>query len=145
MCEKAEDVQKKWKPKEWDYHYGIKNSTCDNEGIVWCIVPDRISDSGYYGISPENFDEEGKDRYDKIIWLPRQDQLQEMIGRNQVKYFYTDFGEYQSEKLKNHWELYREPHENEQYRYDGDSIEQCFLRVIMKEKYNKIWDNENWT
>lgn len=88
-------------------------------------------------------DTEGLIEYRKgsFIWLPRQDQLQEMIGGDQVRYFYTD---YSYDTMPNHWELYREPYENEQKRYDGQSIEQCFLKVIMAEKFNKIWKNGEW-
>lgn len=66
------------------------------------------------------------------IWLPRQDQLSEMIETWNKKYSITFFQNIVS---------------NSQYRgipsKGFDSIEKHLLCFVMKENYNKYWDNEN--
>ena len=75
-----------------------------------------------------------------IIWLPRQDQLQEMVvkGRTPTKaimdledafhdYFCWDDGWIPS-----------------QYACSFTSMEQLWLAFVMKEKYNKMWNGEEW-
>lgn len=79
----------------------------------------------------------------KIIWLPRQDQLQEMC-----KYFKNlPPAEYSARGLlKAFWEFvdgnwlnYLWVLSNEQV-----SMEQLWLAFVMKEKYHKIWNGKNW-
>ena len=72
----------------------------------------------------------------KIVWLPRQDQLQEMLSP-----FYVD------ENGKVDW---REMHEA-LLNYlpiliEIDTPEQAWLHLVMKAKYNKVWDDkkEKW-
>ena len=67
----------------------------------------------------------------ECIWLPRQDQLQEMVipepfrdWRN-VLSFFDDFID---------WDNLDE----------YGSMEQLWLAFVMKEKYNKVWDGEKW-
>jgi hypothetical protein len=64
---------------------------------------------------------------DPGIWLPRQDQLQEMVG----------------EKIENNYSITKRflrfiPGNPE------SSMEQLWLAFVMKEKFNKTWDGENW-
>ena len=77
--------------------------------------------------------------YDDVIWLPRQDQLQEMLierkgysKHDALENLLTDF---------------------ENWHYDFKmcdmlwvftSMEQLWLAFVMKEKYNKIWNGKNW-
>ncbi len=61
---------------------------------------------------------------DKIIWLPRQDQLQEMSG--------LDWRSFDKKCL-----VYEHP-------TLVPTKEQAGIRVVMKEKYNKTWDGNNW-
>jgi hypothetical protein len=72
-------------------------------------------------------------------WLPRQDQLQEMIIIENAKFpvyvlerkfntFIDHIGEIYHPKI---WQKF-------------DSMEQLWLVFVMKEKFNKIWDGETW-
>jgi len=66
------------------------------------------------------------------IWLPRQDQLQEMISKYNSAYH----------KI---WAFYKFiSDENFMIRLDW-SMEQLWLAFIMWEKHKKFWDNEKWT
>ena len=68
------------------------------------------------------------------VWLPRQDQLQEMVDgddidkRNRLMSF--DYALSNSSNPVD-WHI----------RY---SMEQLWLAFVMKEKYNKVWTNNEW-
>ena len=72
------------------------------------------------------------------IWLPRQDQLQEMLLVKSVVNPVADllfrFDAYIQTKA---WSLH--------YKCDyAKSFEQLWLGLFMKEKHGKTWDGENW-
>lgn len=71
------------------------------------------------------------------VWLPRQDQLQEMVGgfeagfidwREWKKNIYPSFGGYTNPFSK----------------LGFTSFEQLWLAFVMKEKYDKVWNGERW-
>lgn len=64
-------------------------------------------------------------------WLPRQDQLQEMINFQPVL---SHLG-YCKDLMYQLWELKKEPFQ---------SWEQVWLSVVMIQKYNKTWNGETW-
>lgn len=64
-------------------------------------------------------------------WLPRQDQLQEMITDN--GYFRFSLIELFYRFCMNMMDILR-----------FTSMEQLWLAFVMKTKYNKIWDGEDW-
>jgi len=67
----------------------------------------------------------------KSIWLPRQDQLQEMV---------TDKGYFRFSLI----ELFYRFCMNTLNILRFTSMEQLWLAFVMKTKYNKIWDGEDW-
>lgn len=111
MCEGAVDVQELWKPKERDCFY-------------WKTSKEILYVGSYQ--NPEY--ELGKDE----IFIPRQDQLQEMIegagtGVNLVRVF-------------DNWI-------KENLPFNGEiiySMEQLWLAFVMSEKFDKIWDGSEW-
>jgi len=64
------------------------------------------------------------------VWLPRQDQIQEMIYPHQDGIAYLTCELYG-------W-LQR------QRKYQPKSMEQLWLALYMHEKHNKVWDGEKW-
>jgi hypothetical protein len=72
----------------------------------------------------------------KSVWLPRQDQLQEMVKSD----------------IHPHWQLnsfvdagisdYIQ--EMNEYAKQFSSMEQLWLALVMREKYSKIWNGEVW-
>jgi len=71
-------------------------------------------------------------RYADETWLPRQDQLQEMIID---KFKNTGFSAIESLVFK----FYKS------FEADTEmSMEQLWLAFVMKEKYNKSWNGEGW-
>ncbi len=76
----------------------------------------------------------------RLIWLPRQDQLQEMINiKNYISYPSSNWGlvcVFYSRFSKN-----AEYSPQQIYKM---SMEQLWLVFVMKEKYNKTWNGETW-
>ena len=79
----------------------------------------------------------------KYIWLPRQDQLQEMVGSNSIHKLLEDFIWWATD-----WE-------DRKYDYNPcmptefnprgyDSMEQLWLAFVMNKKHNKTWEVEKW-
>lgn len=156
MCEKAEEIQ-----AILDYkHYIIENVFAVKEKKKECIhegnqLSDYTSvflsysyDKLYcelcgkklkeyeaefietYSIKPS--DEENR----RFIWLPRQDQLQEMLTWRGLKI--VRFGL----KLGSRYGYYHLG----SFDYHGHygSMEQLWLGFVMREKYHKIWNGEDW-
>jgi len=66
---------------------------------------------------------------DETFQLERQDQLQEMV----------DWVSFTVSNRNNQWRM-NANHEI----YLADSMEQLWLAFVMKEKFGKVWDGENW-
>ena len=79
----------------------------------------------------------------ELIWLPRQDQLQEMIEDE------TLFPAHRRATLIVNWlqnEQWFDKDGNSHWKHqiNYDSMEQLWLAFVMKEKYNKVWNGEDW-
>jgi len=139
------EIQEMWKPISGDifmFVYG-KNMY---KGVVTKPEKNIIQKcSAYYQKLPHKREKEfGKVTYKmETIWLPRQDQLQEMI---------LDDEQYESSSIKlklsaygliNKFGLWTK--DNLEY-INGllYSMEQLWLAFVMKEKYNKIWNGSEW-
>jgi hypothetical protein len=81
-------------------------------------------------------------KYDYLIagsiWLPRQDQLQDM------------YGDYHKCLGALYWwtECHKMSGKYDYWGYDSDTfetMEQLWLAFVMKEKYNKVWNGDEWT
>jgi len=146
MCEKAEKIQKFWRDKK-SHIEDIMYINEDNERLLVLKEPifhlSEYADKKrehicfeQYGLFPiplTKFDKDPFYRYDdenlNIIWLPRQDQLQEMVGLTALEpniFVLMNF----SRELYNVKEKF--------------SWEQLWLAFVMKEKYNKIWNGKEW-
>jgi len=110
-------------------------------GDYWCwkSYPERVYfHSGKYPL--EMFYSRNERDGNNKIWLPRQDQLQEMhLYRN---YSISDL---MVPLLENFRDFYfrlidKKTAEMESYT----SMEQLWLAFYMKEKHNKTWDGEKW-
>ena len=77
----------------------------------------------------------------KLIWLPRQDQLQEMVGG----FFYYQWNQFYKYLLDRDFvvgDLISDIHNGIEEK--PITWEQLWLAFVMKEKYNKVWDGEKW-
>ena len=72
-------------------------------------------------------------------WLPRQDQLQEMVSerlkkiRIGIDWYFGD-----------QWRMIYYDDPLKHYVIHGGTFEQLWLAFVMKEKFNKIWDGSKW-
>jgi len=82
----------------------------------------------------------------KVVWLPRQDQLQEMItnpgviGRLYDFYMFVHEDVYFPKGIAN---KERGLYGDEACHY-FDSMEQLWLAFVMKEKHAKVWSGSEW-
>ena len=121
MCRMAQEIQSLFEIADGDFCY---------KEVVFCICEKcNVKDS--YGRT--YIDEHNKSEY---IWLPRQDQLQEMLIADDRQQRYCEL--WHSFKKYVMFELVNSDDE------DLTSFEQLWLCSVMKEKYNKIWNGSDW-
>ena len=124
MCEKSKEIQimGQTKATEWDDWYYEKSTQ-------------------YFSIGTYT------NEYD--IWLPRQDQLQDMLKTTHLTNPYNLIGFL--------WNILNEDEtcpdeepceeciEEAMYWRSFKSLEQLWLAFIMNEKYSKVWNENDWT
>ena len=127
MCEKAVEIQKSYKNKI-DMDGNIDKEWNVGDVLFRYGEVEVSSNEGEYGLP---------DRQDGEVWLPRQDQLQEIWrqavgcseGKSATFRFVTEIAGWLSNRL---------------YPSKFTSMEQLWLAFVMKEKYNKIWTDKDW-
>ena len=78
------------------------------------------------------------------VWLPRQDQIQEMIDDWPTIIIYHHGGEYLIE-MKPEGEVVDEKGFKEMFgKYYAKSLEQAWLMLYVHQKHGKTWDKERW-
>ena len=147
MCEKATEIQKEWDPTVGDYvwrKYTIFGEEIDRK--IWpkkeqseeiIILHYKSSVNGYFHAVDSTTGQvrifNSQKEIEKItcIFLPRQDQLQEMIDWSGFSYIVS----MQCYKID---AFYRT------LNYFPDSMEQLWLAFVMHKKHGKRWDGEKW-
>ena len=118
MCEAAEEIQGAWEVEEGDYFAEwIPERTKHKLPIIFCGIVDGET-------VPE------RDKF-KSVWLPRQDQLQEIMQEDAISLIQKLMG----------WIV------TNNYIPIGlpqPTMEQLWLSFVMYEKYEKKWDGETW-
>jgi len=138
MCEAAQEIQQNWQPQCGDWvasasHTLRRAGQNRNVRVVEYMDDDRPI------IHSRQFNKmmDAKHRGD-LIWLPRQDQLQEMIGGDNYQTFWNLVVSLSSE----------EPLDQSPYAiYDETaktSLEQVWIRYVMSEKFHKFWNGITW-
>ncbi len=112
-----------------------------------------------YTSQVDDYTEEHPDQWDylhsKIIWLPRQDQLQEMawhvtgVGYSSDLDLLTDFNNFcfplDDLGIMPHHRSVIAAENKDKYIRQLTSMEQLWLAFVMKEKYSKVWNGTEWT
>lgn len=123
MCFKAKEIQELWKPEYEDYTISR----------LW--VESTISDEEELGNSVSIC--EGA--YSNEIWIPRQDQLQDMINnKNNLSFIFEWIGDNLKAAV-----LIKDKKLN-LIDIESDSFEKCWIIFVMKNEFNKTWDGNNW-
>ena len=120
QCERAEGIQNDWILHKGDYYYHKLNNKISfvSGWFEARTAENAVLMTHYHG---------------RLIWLPRQDQLQEMLhcsigeGMNRLwAYFHEWFCKIGA------------------VEYSKSSWEQLWLAFVMKEKYGKVWNGDDW-
>ncbi len=126
LCEKAEEIQGVWNPEDGDFYVDMYSAPAGTE-------------SNHVEISHccPCADEDGRGTTEAVpmgrdIWLPRQDQLQEMVFNGSLLNLLYDF------------QSFVKLNQLPSYAACFTSMEQLWLAFVMKEKYNKIWSGTEW-
>jgi len=138
MCQKAVEIQENWMPKPCDFFidhtdveggFGICGPAASKLQVVDISI--GMPDSEEYKVESDHLRENS-------FWLPRQDQLQKIIEPDESKvhliinkviesqYFELSKGDYVAAPRKFY------------------SMEQLWFAYVMKKKYNKTWNEEDW-
>jgi len=124
MCEKADEIQEARIPRKDDI---LLHDICPK-----CMLETEVHPNPMYMHTCEHCKWNGNYRDLLFIWLPRQDQLQEMVGG--TSYY----------KVSAIYELCNRISSHIDVNAGKCSMEQLWLAFVMLEKYNKIWDGEEW-
>ena len=138
MCEKAEEIQKA-RPQRYSIEadlFQVKNYykdclTCEKEDVTWEYCPicgNKTTRREELKVVAGNFGPLAK-----AVWLPRQDQLQEMVGG-----FEAGFIDWYA------WLRNIYPETKSPFVRLFTSFEQLWLAFVMKEKHGKVWSGEEW-
>jgi len=140
MCEKNEDLQREWNPAiEPNYYYrkeakSIELYTCNNQTWLYKMKKQRCVEA-----------------YKDFIWLPTQEQLQEMVLPIFLKMYSTTHALQNDpsfiyrmiiEKFQR-W-INRSSPSFDKYMAMFNSMNELWLAFVMKEEYDKIWTGEKW-
>lgn len=128
QCKKATEIQRV-------YFNDIEFEQRSQHEVGDYLTHETHTGSGEY-ITPYIFklDIYGNNRSAEIydIWLPRQDQLQEMLrGKYDIRTMCWDFNGFLGGRRAG-------------YSMKFNSMEQLWLAFVMLEKYNKIWNGMDW-
>lgn len=119
MCEKAIEIQTSWQPTNGDFSFestfgDVSISILRGEKKEHYVYNDIFNDD--YGLFVP---------YNNTIWLPRQDQLQEMVKGDFIET--CDYVCHFAEKF-----------------VELKTPEKILLKIVMEELYHKIWNGEDW-
>ena len=153
MCGKAVKIQELWSEKlknnKWEgnyIHVVFKDKcTCGLSGHLLARLP-------VYGLSYEKerwiycngqideipFRTDYTDKILRIIWLPRQGQLQEMVKWEKIYQLHL-FCDYDGYVFK----VSKKPDYDKCHYLNGESMEQLWLAFVMHEKFNLTWQGED--
>ena len=126
MCDKAGGLQRDWKPKTGDCFIQVYG----DQSMSGPLFVSEWFDDPQYETQPDY----GHSK--RAIWLPRQDQLQEMYLRDMPG------GTYQ--KVATLAEVFHDYHKSNGYPSYAFSMEQLWLAFVQKTNHNKTWDGEKW-
>lgn len=139
QCKKAEEIQREWKPQFGDYVYGVP----DTDGNLSVSIVIAVDDSVYerLGMIRVAVIDRWSGKVDcelweaeKLIWLPTQDQLQEILAPNNFFWNTMAMEMVLQEMRRAYGILLESPYFN--------SGEQFWLAFVMWKRYGKVWDDE---
>lgn len=140
MCQKAQEIQNYYKEKLFGdpsfFAFQCTEYFCKQCYSQFYNNESFCSSCG--GKILEKITWEISDDWDeKTIWLPRQDQLQEITGHSTGMSKHLWFADWIDENFTHYTK-------QEAIIIDDTSLEQFWLMYIMEKKFSKAWDGKNW-
>lgn len=148
MCSEAPEIQALHKPEEGDFYCngGFKGSIYhENPGPVKvCCGVQQDEKCVVTLCGPHNNWETDGDRANRV-WLPRQDQLQEMVIRwgKDPKPEYWPLLLFGFVDWSKNYALITERYMKEPCPFP-DTLEKLWFSFVMHDKYKKMWNGEEW-
>lgn len=151
MCEKAKQLQKLWKPKVGDWVWRkytvfgeeVDSQIWDKDKMEEIIILTYASDvDGYFQATKDGeeriFNSHNEMHKKTCIWLPTQEQLQEMVNEEEYSidgftYGFSHFCHY--DEINGY-----SPQPSEIF----SDYNELWLAFVMYEKWNKIWTGKDW-
>jgi hypothetical protein len=132
MCQKADEVQAFWQPKNGDYFYGIPQDFSDFEQIPH-VHQFFLCEDEFYSIIPSAYQSQTKEFIDETdaVRLPSQSDLQAMLQYELPLDLIKDFAD---------WAASLSISEQERHR----TMEQLWLGFVMYANYAKKWSGRDW-
>ena len=123
MCTITSEIQSRWVPLPWDYIF------CRVDHSVTCIMPGEPINKlvGHWADGNKIQGPECCGFKVEHVWLPRQDQLQDLIFKipNWTGKYHRRFAAFIDHK-------------------QARSTEQMWLRYYMALTYKKVWGDQEW-
>jgi len=130
MLTEAKKIQKSWKPQNGDRVYFCNSiRIVINIGTCWFLY--YADDSNRYSICAAD----ALKNNEHILWLPYQIQFQKMAAKMPT---WTDTRP--TNVLCRFWSWWRDS--DWELCSDDTTLEQLWLCFVMKERFNKRWNNE---
>ena len=120
MCRQAKEIQELWRPQQGDFG-------CSSPYLIYTIG----KSAGF--LSAESLDGKWSSLVNTTndVWLPRQDQLQEIVHSGSTYILLDRF----------HKNVFGNPN----IPYDKDiTMEQLWIAFVMDKKLNKKWNGSEW-
>lgn len=143
MCEKAKEIQNN-RPDSEELWENELSFAWVKEDVLWCSKCNGEASFGTYCVScgTRLMNKEGNgylcslgdaEGYGYNVWLPRQDQLQDMVDHDAYQYgLIVRLHDWVQEGNINSRDI------------TACSLEQLWLAFVMKENYGKVWTGEEW-
>ena len=138
MCD-CPEIQEQWKPIEGDSFSFLSEPKLIKDYEIWALEKRELSDIEEWNKIIKTMGNHFVDHFvearDCFVWLPHQDQIQEMMGKDYKNTldmlcdFYAVITVDQPTGFQQMFEV---------------SMEQLWLVFYMHEKHKKTWDGKQW-
>lgn len=126
MCRKASEIQTKWEP-------GLGDVYTDESSQIHFYMPNKDGKiKKGFGVKPNG----NLIEIEKLIWLPKLNQLMEMVGTSEKNFRDSGFGFFEWTKLHG----YNPGKPDNPFK----SLEQIWLAYVMEKIFKKKWAVNNW-
>ena len=133
MCEKAEDIHV-FRP--------IDDFVLANPITKAVITVANLHPTIYFNEEDRKLDEGYERKVVKAVWLPRQDQLQQIMTDNEKIKLINNHPITQVNRLHIMMRDYLELWSEDNTTWKPTTMEQWWIVVVMKWSFNKHWDNK---